>query len=398
MSLCKSSVLTHPFPSLHGSSSPPHLPLRSLPAAPARRVTAEPAPAAPAAVGALRSAPAMAAHRYRALLVLGLAVVVATAAAAVVAVPDPFSPQLGDTAGCRGQCGRSLPRRTAAVSWGGGGGTGRGEEGGYWGVLGAWGVGGALGASGGIEGKVGKPGASRGIEGKLGKLGTLWGIKGGLGETGSIGGCGGTPGGTSLPCMGIAAVQAPTVGYPCGERWGGTGSGVGALGAPWRHREHHGGHWDHRGGTGSTVGGTGSTGGGALGALWGALGAPGGHRGTTMEGHWEHRGGHRGSPGGLLQHWLWGAPGEGIHPGLGCPQWFRPSRLWGAPPGSHPCRLSGGSCSGLGVPPGRPRTPSPVAWQSRPREHRVAQGQRHRGKRVTPWRHGGPAPSHGSGD
>ncbi|XP_049664965.1 transmembrane protein 59-like [Accipiter gentilis] len=56
----------------------------------------------------------MAAHRYRALLVLGLAVVVATAAAAVVAVPDPFSPQLGDTAGCRGQCGRSLPRRTAA--------------------------------------------------------------------------------------------------------------------------------------------------------------------------------------------------------------------------------------------------------------------------------------------
>ncbi|XP_052658240.1 transmembrane protein 59-like [Harpia harpyja] len=55
----------------------------------------------------------MAARRHRALPVLGLALVVATAAA-VVAATDPFSPQLGDTAGCRGQCGRSLPRRAAA--------------------------------------------------------------------------------------------------------------------------------------------------------------------------------------------------------------------------------------------------------------------------------------------
>ncbi|XP_040449517.1 LOW QUALITY PROTEIN: transmembrane protein 59-like [Falco naumanni] len=50
----------------------------------------------------------MAARRPRALLALGLALAAAAAAA------DPFSPQLGDTAGCRGQCGRSLPRRAAA--------------------------------------------------------------------------------------------------------------------------------------------------------------------------------------------------------------------------------------------------------------------------------------------
>ncbi|XP_042650998.1 transmembrane protein 59-like isoform X1 [Tyto alba] len=50
----------------------------------------------------------MAARRPRALLALGLAL--ATAAAAT----DPFSSQLGDTTGCRGQCGRSLPRRAAA--------------------------------------------------------------------------------------------------------------------------------------------------------------------------------------------------------------------------------------------------------------------------------------------
>ncbi|XP_051495461.1 transmembrane protein 59-like isoform X2 [Apus apus] len=51
----------------------------------------------------------MAARSPRALLALGLALL-ATAAAAT----DPFSSQLGDTAGCRGQCGRSLPRRAAA--------------------------------------------------------------------------------------------------------------------------------------------------------------------------------------------------------------------------------------------------------------------------------------------
>lgn len=213
-----------------------------------------------------------------------------------------------------------------------------------------------------------------------------------------MGDAGGPRGAPACPAWASLPYRPPQWATP-------VGSAGGALGAAWGHWEHHGGIGSTMGGTGSTVGALGAPwgalgapGGGALGALWGALGAPGGHRGTTMEGHWEHRGGHRGSPGGLLQHWLWGAPGEGIHPGLGCPQWFRPSRLWGAPPGSHPCRLSGGSCSGLGVPPGRPRTPSPVAWQSRPREHRVAQGQRHRGKRVTPWRHGGPAPSHGSGD
>ncbi|XP_027762994.1 transmembrane protein 59-like [Empidonax traillii] len=49
----------------------------------------------------------------RALLApLGLALLAAAAAAAA----DPFSPQLGDTGGCRGQCGHSLPRRAAAVS------------------------------------------------------------------------------------------------------------------------------------------------------------------------------------------------------------------------------------------------------------------------------------------
>ncbi|KAM6231421.1 transmembrane protein 59-like [Spheniscus humboldti] len=52
----------------------------------------------------------MAARRPRALLALGLAL----AAAAAAAATDPFSLQLGDTAGCRGQCGRSLPRRAAA--------------------------------------------------------------------------------------------------------------------------------------------------------------------------------------------------------------------------------------------------------------------------------------------
>ncbi|XP_058279587.1 transmembrane protein 59-like isoform X1 [Hirundo rustica] len=48
------------------------------------------------------------ARRPRALLALGLALLAAAAAA------DPFSPQLGDTGGCRGQCGRSLQRRAAA--------------------------------------------------------------------------------------------------------------------------------------------------------------------------------------------------------------------------------------------------------------------------------------------
>ncbi|XP_030365345.1 transmembrane protein 59-like isoform X1 [Strigops habroptila] len=51
----------------------------------------------------------MAARSPRALLALGLAL-----AAAAAATTDPFSAQLGDTAGCRGQCGRSLPRRAAA--------------------------------------------------------------------------------------------------------------------------------------------------------------------------------------------------------------------------------------------------------------------------------------------
>ncbi|XP_058714967.1 transmembrane protein 59-like isoform X3 [Poecile atricapillus] len=52
------------------------------------------------------------ARRPRALLALGLALLASAAAAAT----DPFSPQLGDTGGCRGQCGRSLQRRAAAVS------------------------------------------------------------------------------------------------------------------------------------------------------------------------------------------------------------------------------------------------------------------------------------------
>ncbi|XP_050177230.1 transmembrane protein 59-like isoform X1 [Myiozetetes cayanensis] len=48
----------------------------------------------------------------RALLApLGLALLAVAAAAAAT---DPFSPQLGDTGGCRGQCGRSLPCRAAA--------------------------------------------------------------------------------------------------------------------------------------------------------------------------------------------------------------------------------------------------------------------------------------------
>ncbi|KAM6041612.1 transmembrane protein 59-like isoform 2-T2 [Chlamydotis macqueenii] len=51
----------------------------------------------------------MSARRPRALLALGLALLAAAAAAA-----DPFSPQLGDTAGCRGQCDRSLQRPAAA--------------------------------------------------------------------------------------------------------------------------------------------------------------------------------------------------------------------------------------------------------------------------------------------
>ncbi|XP_074707937.1 transmembrane protein 59-like isoform X1 [Strix uralensis] len=52
----------------------------------------------------------MAARHPRALLALGLAL----ATAATAAATDPFSPQLGDTARCRGQCGRSLTRRAAA--------------------------------------------------------------------------------------------------------------------------------------------------------------------------------------------------------------------------------------------------------------------------------------------
>ncbi|KAK2541843.1 Tmem59l [Columba livia] len=52
----------------------------------------------------------MAARHPRALLALGLALLATAAAAAT----DPFLSQLGDTAGCRGQCGRSLPRRAAA--------------------------------------------------------------------------------------------------------------------------------------------------------------------------------------------------------------------------------------------------------------------------------------------
>ncbi|GAB0200604.1 transmembrane protein 59-like [Grus japonensis] len=48
----------------------------------------------------------MAARCPRTLLALGLAL--------AAAATDPFSSQLGDTAGCRGQCGRSLQRRTAA--------------------------------------------------------------------------------------------------------------------------------------------------------------------------------------------------------------------------------------------------------------------------------------------
>ncbi|XP_054252300.1 transmembrane protein 59-like [Indicator indicator] len=51
----------------------------------------------------------MAVRSPRALLALGLALALAAATAA----PDLFSPQLGDTAGCRGQCGRSLPRQAA---------------------------------------------------------------------------------------------------------------------------------------------------------------------------------------------------------------------------------------------------------------------------------------------
>ncbi|XP_030322160.1 transmembrane protein 59-like isoform X5 [Calypte anna] len=54
----------------------------------------------------------MAARSPRALLAIGLALL-ATAATAATTI-DPFSSQLGDTAGCRGQCGRSLPRRAAA--------------------------------------------------------------------------------------------------------------------------------------------------------------------------------------------------------------------------------------------------------------------------------------------
>uniref|UniRef100_A0A8C6JAR8 Uncharacterized protein n=1 Tax=Melopsittacus undulatus TaxID=13146 RepID=A0A8C6JAR8_MELUD len=52
----------------------------------------------------------MAARSPRALLALGLAL------AAAAGATDPFSPQLGDTSGCRGQCGRSLQRRADAVS------------------------------------------------------------------------------------------------------------------------------------------------------------------------------------------------------------------------------------------------------------------------------------------
>ncbi|XP_075300307.1 transmembrane protein 59-like isoform X1 [Opisthocomus hoazin] len=47
----------------------------------------------------------MAARGPRALLALGLA---------LAAAAEPFSAQLGETGGCRGQCGRSLPRRAAA--------------------------------------------------------------------------------------------------------------------------------------------------------------------------------------------------------------------------------------------------------------------------------------------
>ncbi|XP_071583842.1 transmembrane protein 59-like isoform X1 [Heliangelus exortis] len=54
----------------------------------------------------------MAARSPRALLAIGLTLL-ATAATAATTI-DPFSSQLGDTAGCRGQCGRSLPRRAAA--------------------------------------------------------------------------------------------------------------------------------------------------------------------------------------------------------------------------------------------------------------------------------------------
>ncbi|XP_064898602.1 transmembrane protein 59-like isoform X2 [Columba livia] len=66
----------------------------------------------------------MAARHPRALLALGLALLATAAAAAT----DPFLSQLGDTAGCRGQCGRSLPRRAAAVSPGASG-TGDGYQG-----------------------------------------------------------------------------------------------------------------------------------------------------------------------------------------------------------------------------------------------------------------------------
>ncbi|XP_067168882.1 transmembrane protein 59-like [Apteryx mantelli] len=52
----------------------------------------------------------MAARRPRALLAFGLAL----AAAAAAAATDPFAPQLGDTAACHAQCGRSLPHRAAA--------------------------------------------------------------------------------------------------------------------------------------------------------------------------------------------------------------------------------------------------------------------------------------------